>query len=72
MKDKAVLFIQFAISTGIGCFVFWLLIQVPDQNPKVPVFGALIAGFFGVWAVMFMWTWFRYGWKSARSLSMKP
>ena len=51
MQLKAALFVQFAISTGICCFVFWLLIQVPGQNPKVPIFGALIAGFGGLWAV---------------------
>lgn len=67
MKEKLALFAQFAISTGIGCYVFWLL--GPDHpNPKVPLFGGLIAGFFGGWGVMFLYVWARYGWRAARSL----
>ena len=57
---------QFAVSTGIGCIVFLAL--HPDPNPKVPLFGGLIVGFFGGWAAMFLYVWLRYGWKTAKTL----
>ena len=62
--------IQCAISCVIGCFAFYFLAD--DPNPKVPLFGGLIAGGLGGWGVMYLYVWMRYGRDAARSMSMEP
>ena len=69
MQHLAMAF-QCAASFVTGGFVYYLL--WPDPNPKVPLFGGLIVGFAVGWAVMFLWTWMRWGWRAARSMSMEP
>jgi len=65
------LFIQFAISVTIGCFCFWLA-DIPGASPKDTLLAGLIGGFGGLWLVMFLYIWVRYGWRAAKSLSMEP
>lgn len=60
--------IQFALSCAYG-FVAFVALQ-GDPNPKVPMFGALIVGFFGMRATMFVYVWARWGWSAARSMRM--
>ena len=59
---------QCGVSCALGCAV-WL--AYPDTaTPQERLLAALLAGFGGVWALMFAWVWLRYGWKAARGLSM--
>lgn len=43
---------QCAISVIVGCVVYMLLSD--DPNPKVPLFGALIAGFGATWIALWL------------------
>jgi hypothetical protein len=58
---------QCALSCVFGCLA-WLAVDSP--NSKERLLAALIAGFGGVWLLMFCWAWLRYGWKAARGMSM--
>ena len=71
MNEKLALAVQFCIATGIGCLFYWWL-DDGIQTPKVLALGALFVGFWGLWGTMFLWTWIRNGWQSARSMSMNP
>jgi hypothetical protein len=68
MKERLTLFIQFAISAGLGCLSFWVF--YPDPNKKVPALAALIGGFGGLWLVMYLWNLLVHGRKAAKSLTM--
>lgn len=61
---------QCAVSCVVGGCIYYIL--WPDPNPKVPLFGGLIAGFAAAWALTFLWSWFRWGWRAARSMKMEP
>lgn len=66
-KQNFALFAQFAVSTAIGCAVFLHLSGI-HENPKTPLIGALVVGFFGGWGAMYAYTFLRYGWDAAKSL----
>ncbi|MBT5033051.1 MAG: hypothetical protein HOM51_00905 [Rhodospirillaceae bacterium] len=68
MSEKLTLFIQFCIATGIGCWVYWMLVGGGATNPKELVFGPLLFGGLGLWIVMRIWAWIRYGWNSKISM----
>ena len=60
---------QFLMACAFGSAVYLALSPYPE-NPKVPLFGGLIAGFGGSYAVTFAVIWARYGWRAARSMRM--
>ena len=70
MREAVPLLIQFAVICAIGSVVFLGL--NPHPNPKVPLLGGLLAGCFGGYAAMFLYTRVRYGWRAARSVSLDP
>lgn len=59
---------QFALSSGLGCGAWLLYPETP--NPYERLLFALLVGFGGLWLLMFVWVWVRYGRKAARSLTM--
>lgn len=61
---------QFAIACAWGILGYWWAWIPNDSNPKVPLFSALLAGFFGLKLTMFLYLWVRFGWKAARSMKM--
>jgi len=67
VRETFAIWVQFVASTALGCVAFWYLSD--DPNPKVPLFGGLIAGIGGLYLIMFFVTWVRFGWRAARSLS---
>ncbi len=69
MTERSALLAQFAISCALGSAAFLALYPYPE-NPKVPLFGGLIAGFLGLRAVMFAYVLARYGWGAARTMRM--
>jgi hypothetical protein len=60
---------QFCISVTAGSIVYW-----DDRRLSPHSTGSILAGFIGgliaARAVMFLITWVRFGWKSARSMRM--
>jgi hypothetical protein len=62
--------IQFCVTCALGCAAW--LIYPHTTNPYERLIFALAAGIGGMWLLMFLWVWLRYGWKAARRLSMDP
>lgn len=62
--------IQFGLSCAYGGVVYLALAD--DPNPRVPLYGGLMAGFAGAWLTMFLLAWLRFGWQAARSMRMNP
>lgn len=67
MREKLWLAAQFGLTCLLGAIVF--LNYPPTDNPKERLLAAVIVGIGGVWTLMFLWTWARYGWSAARSMS---
>lgn len=61
--------VQCAVSFALAVPAY---LWVPPDNPFERLLAALIAGFGGLWLLMFLLTWLRYGWKAARGLTMDP
>lgn len=59
--------VQCAVSFALAAPVY---LWVPPDNPVERLLAALIAGFGGLWVVMFCWTWLRHGWNAARGMTM--
>lgn len=55
-------FVQFLISTAIGCATFAALSGEP--NPKTALFGGLIVGTLGMWATTYIYVIIRWGRKT--------
>jgi len=56
-------FTAFSIAVVFGSYGFAALST--DPNPKVPILGALVAGFGGSWLVMKGWDWLI--WRASKS-----
>ncbi len=61
--------IQFVIAAAIGCVVY---AAMEGETARARTIAALVCGFFGMRAILFLYVWIRYGWKAARSMSMTP
>jgi hypothetical protein len=62
---------QCAIATAIGCWIFVSLSgSQPPPSEKELLYGALIGGVFGAYAVTWLYVPIRYGWRAARSLCL--
>lgn len=71
IRQLAAELIQFAVAV-FGAFVgFWWASPYPE-NPKVPLFAALIAGFGSWYLTMKIYVWVRFGRDAAKSMSVDP
>ena len=62
------MWVQCALSCAIGAPFY--LSAIDNPNPHVPLILGGLTGFFGMRAVMFLYFWLRFGWRSARSMRM--
>ena len=69
LKREAVAIIQCGLAVAYG-FLVWSWLHPFPESPKTPVIGALLLGFGGSWATMFLYVWLRFGWQAARSMKM--
>ncbi|WP_417790640.1 hypothetical protein [Terasakiella pusilla] len=66
-KQTVAMIVQCTLSIVIGFVIFLGL--YPSENPKTPVWGALIGGIVGSWLLMKLYVLVRYGWSAMRSMT---
>lgn len=69
ISQRIAIAVQFLIAFAIGSVVY-LYTLADDGTMQEAVFGALITGYFGMKAIMFIYVWVRFGWSAARSMRL--
>lgn len=61
---------QYGVSVIAGCLTFWWMMQDKLTDARAATFGGFLVGLVAARFVMFLITWGRFGWHSARSMKM--